>query len=303
MSDTILVPLDGSALAEASLPHAVELAKRLNGDVILVRIHAPAAAITGPMEMPMLVEDPGWDDRVRDDENAWLVSRARRLAADSGLKVESELRVGSPASQITSIAIDRNVRVIVTSTHGAGGFAPGWLGSVADAVVRHAPCPVLAICEPAIETPPTFATMLVLLDGSEFSDAILPETARFAVALGAEIELLRVVAPAWFNESMAVASSVQPDQSAGELTNRASSDLELAAAALRNQGLIVSTKVIVGPNPAQSIIRHIAATRPGIVALATHGRGFSRLFLGSVADTVLREGGRPTLLVRPQRAS
>jgi nucleotide-binding universal stress UspA family protein len=301
MSDTILVPLDGSALAEASVPHAVELARRLSCDLVLVRIHARAAIVTGPMEMPILVQDPGWDDQLREEEAAWLAERAKDLAATSGLKVDAELRVGGPANQIIAIATERRVRAIVTSTHGAGGFAPGWLGSVADAVVRHAPCPVLAMCEKALETPPQVRTMLVLLDGSDVSDAILPETAKFGLALGAAIELLRVVAPVWLNESLAAVSSVQPGATTGDLTNRASSELERTAFALRDQGLTVKTQVIVGPNPAHSIIKHIAQTNPGIVALATHGRGLSRLFLGSVADKVLREGGRPTLLFRPQR--
>ena len=144
MSDTILVPLDGSALAEASVPHAVELARRLKCGLVLVRIHARAAIVTGPMEMPMLVEDPGWDDQLLDEEKVWLTNRTTALAADTGLHVEAEIRVGGPANQIIAIATERRVRAIVTSTHGTGGFAPGWLGSVADAVVRHAPCPVLA---------------------------------------------------------------------------------------------------------------------------------------------------------------
>jgi nucleotide-binding universal stress UspA family protein len=301
MSDTILVPLDGSALSEASVPHAVELARRLDCDLVLVRIHARAAIVTGPMEMPVLVQDPGWDDQLRDEEAVWLAQRAKELAAATGLTVDAELRVGGPANQIIAIATERRVRAIVTSTHGAGGFAPGWLGSVADAVVRHAPCPVLAMCEKALASPPRMQTMLVLLDGSDVSDAILPETATFGLALGAELELLRVVAPVWLNESLAAVSSVQQGATTGDLTSRASSELERTAFALRDQGLTVTTQVIVGPNPAQSIIKHIAQTSPGIVVLATHGRGLSRLFLGSVADKVLREGGRPTLLFRPQR--
>ena len=248
MSDTILVPLDGSALAEASVPHAVALARRLNCDLVLVRIHAPTAIVTGPMEMPVLAQDPGWDDQLREEEEAWLAQRANELAAASGLTVDAELRVGGPANQIISIATERRVRVIVTSTHGAGGFAPGWLGSVADAVVRHAPCPVLAMCEKALAAPPQLHTMLLLLDGSDVSDAILPETAKFGLALGAELELLRVVAPVWLNESLAAVSSVQQGATTGDLTTRASSELERTAFVLRDHGLQVKTQVIVGPN-------------------------------------------------------
>ena len=299
MSDTILVPLDGSALSEASVPHAVALARRLHCGLVLVRIHARAAIVSGPWESPVLIEDPGWDDRLRAEAETWLSSRAEALAAASSLHVDAELRVGSPSTQIIAIATDRRVRAIVTSTHGTGGFVPGWLGSVADAVVRHAPCPVLAMCERALDAPPEIRSMLVLLDGSEVSNAILPETAAFGLALGAELELLRVVAPVWLNESLAAVSPIQQDATTGDLTVRASSELERAAFALREQGLTVRTEVIVGPNPAQSIIKHIAQTNPGVVALATHGRGLSRLFLGSVADKVLREGGRPTLLFRP----
>ncbi len=303
MAETLLVPLDGSALADAAVPHAVALARKLTCGIVLARIHARAAIVSGPIEMPVMIQDLEWDAQVQAEEAAWLQSRAADLAASSGIAVDAEMRIGSPANQIIAIAIERKVRAIVISTHGSSGFAPGWLGSVADAVVRHAPCPVLAMCEKAVAEPPHTVSMLVLLDGSDISEAILPETEEFARAIGAEVELMRVVAPAAVNESVVADAVAAPTATTGDVTSRATHELERAAVMLRQRGLTVSTRVLVGRNASQSILRHIAAARPGIVAMATHGRGLSRLFLGSVADRVLREGGRPTLIFRPRRDS
>ena len=83
------------------------------------------------------------------------------------------------------------------------------------------------------------------------------------------------------------------------MAEKAKGDIDAAAAPLRAGGMKVEATVIVHTNPARALIEHIEQTGADLVAMATHGRGMSRLFVGSVVDKVLRAGGRPSLIMRP----
>src|SRR3990172_4309824 len=140
----IIVPLDGSLQADAAIPHAAEFARWLQGTLHLVRVHVPVLAYAAA-ESPIAIPDPAWDERVRDAARHWLVRQAADVRARVGRPVTFELRIGSPADEVTEAARERNARAIVCTTHGHGGWAPQWLGSVTDGIIRHSPCPVLSI--------------------------------------------------------------------------------------------------------------------------------------------------------------
>lgn len=293
----LLVPLDGSPLAEAALPLAVEIARREDLGIILVRVHTPVAVLPYPPEMPIYMPLAEVDSLVRGGSESWLKNRARELAASSGLRVFPVFRIGDAASEIVAVAARRHVRAIVCSTHGVGGLAPHWIGSVADAVIRRAPCPVLTLPPNALERTDAIHKVLVLLDGSYASDAIVPEASWLARPFDAEIELMSVVAPPWFNDSFERTDKDRfgVDSYAEAVKER----LNAIAVDLRLRGLHARAVVEIGASPVRTILDHIAHTNPDAIALATSGRGVSRLLLGSVADKVLRTSGRPTLLLHP----
>jgi len=304
MSKHLLVPLDGSPLADAAMLPAAEIARRLGLDVVLVRVHVPIGLPSYPSEFPIYLPDPALEARVRSDADAWLRKRAADLAHATSLPVSAALCVGDPAEEIVAEATRQRAQLIVCGTHGVGGLAPHWIGSVADAVVRHAPCPVLVLPSGAVSRSDALRNVLVLLDGSNVSDAILPHAAWLAGAFTAELELLSVVAPPWTNDSLATLTAGDEDAFGIDAHATAAKEhLDRIAADLRNAGLRVRTSVVVDATPTRRILEHIAHANPDAVALATHGRGFSRLFLGSVADKVLRSCGRPVLLLRPARES
>jgi nucleotide-binding universal stress UspA family protein len=301
MSNQLLVPLDGSALADAAIPQAVEIARRTGAEIILTRVHTPAAIMPYPPELPIMMVQPDWDEGVRKEAKAWLLKRAADLARTTSLRVLSVFGVGRPAEEIVSLAARRRARAIVCSTHGVGGLAPHWLGSVADALVRHAKCPVLALPPDAPARSDGLRRLLVLLDGSEVSQAILPEASWLAKAFHAEVELLSVVSSSWIESTLAGLEAGEPDRfGIGADAARMKALLDRTAAELRGQNLRVRSTVEISAHPARTILEHIEHTNPDAVALATYGRGLSRLFLGSTADKVLRSSGRPTLLMRPR---
>ncbi len=253
MPNNLLVPLDGSPLADEAVAHAAEIARRVDGSLHLVRVHTPLSSFVPASDSSVLIPDPVLDERLRVGAEQWLERRASAVAELNNIPVTWELRMGIPEAEIAIASSERRSRLIVCTTRGSGSAAGALLGSVADSIIRFAKCPVLAMSRRAAARDVTLHRMLVLLDGSEASSTIQPHAEWLARAFAAGVEYLRLMpAP---------------------------------------------------PHPADAIRRHIAATNPDVIALATHGRGLSRIFLGGVADELVRTGDRPILVFRPHESS
>lgn len=302
MSNIILVPLDGSTLADAAVPHAVALARGLGAALRVIRVHEPMGPMTVEPQA-IAIPDPRIEDEIVATQRAWLDARVQNIRASCGLPVTSEFRVGRAGDEIVRAAADCGASMIVCTTHGSGGWAPQWIGSVTDYVLRHAVSPVLAMSAAAADRPTKPESVLVLLDGSEFAASILPEVTAFAKAFGARIELFRVVAPPWVGDSEVLIPPEVDRFGIDVFAENAKRELDAIAEDLRKQGLTVTSTVDVRNRVTRRILEHIEACNPDVVALATHGRGFVRLLFGSVADKVLRSGSRPMLCVRPRRAA
>ncbi len=146
MYQKILVPLDGSELAECSLEHAKAIAKGCNvADVILFRVIEPFSAQT----MSALSEvDDDTLGRVREqhrqDAKDYLAKIKTNLEAQ-GLRVEAIMTEGRTADEILRYSEKNNVDLIIMSTHGRSGLSHFLFGSVAEKVSRHSRVPVLLL--------------------------------------------------------------------------------------------------------------------------------------------------------------
>ncbi len=305
MLRTILVPLDGSALAERALPIACDIARRAGGAVHLVRAHVPIAVVGATAEGAIFSQDMlAADDALRQRAQQYIEGVATRVAAEWGLRVSPITEDGSPAGLITDIAERIGADLVVITTHGAGGFAPDWLGSVADSVIRHSHRPVLALPANDEHLGEAFTPrkLLVTLDGSDRASAILPIAKDLAVAFGAEIDLVRIVAPYVPGDVVATLAADKPDPFGIDAeTVHARKALDDAAAPLVAVGIKVTKTVRVDLSPTRSLLDHVKETQPDCIAIATQGRGVSRLFVGSVADKLIRSAGRPVLVLRPAK--
>lgn len=138
---SILVPLDGSTFAETALPHAAALARMLGGTLHLVRaVELPMAAYSYPgvgLVQESLEEE-------HHEAESYLEEVAQRLRSD-GLSVQTIVREGWPADIIAYRGAELGSRLIVMATHGRTGIVRLLLGSVALAVIRRSPLPVLLI--------------------------------------------------------------------------------------------------------------------------------------------------------------
>jgi nucleotide-binding universal stress UspA family protein len=145
----ILIPLDGSDLAEAALAAAVPMAKAFGAPVILVGILDLTAGMYdvyseafSPLDLKAQLE-------------AFLegaLDRAKEKLEQEGLTVSRFLRVGVPHEEIAALAQEEKSDLIVMTTHGRRGISHLLLGSVAERVIRTAPCPVLVVRPPQTET-------------------------------------------------------------------------------------------------------------------------------------------------------
>lgn len=141
MYSKILVPLDGSALAERAIPHAEEIAKGTGAELILIQVigiplaDAPEA---GPAE-----EEKAFQAEV-DSARAYLESIGVRLRP-AGMKVRSVVARGDADSEILGFAHRENVDILVMSTHGRSGISKLLMGSVAQKVMLTTKRPVLLV--------------------------------------------------------------------------------------------------------------------------------------------------------------
>lgn len=143
MFNSVLVPLDGSALAEEVLPYVAELARRCGSRVVLLQVVSARPALT--LAEFGAVADAQADEAVRlDEEEArtyleWTASSLRQ----KGLEVEWVTSRGPVAEKIVRYAKENAVDLIAVSTHGRSGLGRLVLGSVADEVMRTSGIPVL----------------------------------------------------------------------------------------------------------------------------------------------------------------
>lgn len=303
MYTSIAVPLDGSAFAKRALPAALALARRSDAAVHLVHVHEP---ITYVGNAPMY--DTRLDNELRQEMRSELTALAAQLDRETSLRVEAAFLDGPVVSTLQRYLSDRRPDLVVMMTHGRGGLARAWLGSVADGVVREAWSPVLLV-RPGAEWPselaePLFRHVLVPLDGSAAAAAVLDDVVGLGTPDATLYTLLTVVVPLPFLvHPAAAAEPLFDDRSDVEGQREAAlAQLRRAAADLRESGARIETRVVVHRRPAEGILEYAEAQHADAIALSTHGHGApGRLFLGSVADKIVRGASVPVLLRRAAR--
>lgn len=305
MFTKILVPLDRSLLAEQALARAISLARKSSAPLDLVLVHEP---------YPNAVADAQiWRERELDIDQAYLEQLAGDLTMETKVPVSCAVMRGNAAEMICERAKTVGADLIVMTTHGRTGLSRAWIGSVADAVMRHSSIPVLML-RPTPTTdqkkpaPPAFKHILVPFDGSARAADILLSAADIARATGANITLLRVVAPVPIlmpidpGMPLAFGPTIPDETATANLVGELKGQLVEIARRLQDQtGVLVDTHLCVSERTADAIVEFAAKHAVDVIAMSTQGRGASRLLLGSVADKVLRSSDVPVLLRRSTR--
>lgn len=298
MFTKILVPLDTSPIAEQALPVAATIAKAAGAELRLMLVHEPVP-FDGYTDAP-------WNALGVSMESAYLDGKARELEARFGIRIVTEHRTGSAVQTIIAVAGALGTDLVVMTTHGRTGLSRAWLGSVADSVMRSLDVPVLMLrpaekgsAQPSIGT---FHRIMIPLDGSRRAESII-NTALALGGMAATYLLARVIVPVPMVLSSSepytlMAMVVDSDATAREV-DAAHRYVQEIAAGLRAKGVTsIEQSVVTSEFTASTLLELAATNRVDLVAIATHGRGASRLVLGSVADKLLRGGTTPLLIAR-----
>ena len=300
MFRTLVVPLDGSDLAEQAIPYAVKLAQNGRGGLILAR------AALGPP--PVRLDGADWEQEQSDAVEAaerYLADVAGTL--DSDVQVSTQVGYGHAASQIISIAADSGADAIVMATHGRTGLAHLLYGSVAEAILADSHVPVFLVRAQAGEArqspfEPKTARLLVPLDGSPFAEAALQTAVDFLDATG-ELVLLRVAEePDHVERDQNGRVLAYLDQQEEARTREARDYLVQVARKVADQHPQIRMRLDVRiGGPVTGIGVAALANQSDLIVMATRGRtGVRRAIVGSVAGAVLCAGHTPVLLVHPQ---
>ncbi len=320
MLQRILVPLDGSSIAEQVLPIAKRLAQAAGGTVVLVR------------NVP-LPENSDYEASLLYAASAQLhpsVQFALKSAAQylqdvtassvlAGVNTEMVTTFGRTSAMIVATAQSRNIDMIVMGGHENTDLKHRVLGSVVQVVTRYAPVPVLVLHDQTsngeqLSPINRLLRVLIPLDGSMLSEAVLKPAASLVAALAspgqAAIHLVQVVQPPSGAEE-AHDTNMQESllQKAQAYLAYLAQDMQKGIAAELN--VKVTWSALLNTHVADSIISTAqgsddlkgtdASEGCDLIALATHGRiGLQFLALGSVAERVLVRTRLPVLVIRPE---
>lgn len=291
MYERILVPLDGSDLAEQVLPYVRLVAGALGSRVELVRVLGP---------LPAEMDEPArrrYRERAEDH-----LSGVRTALEAAGLTATASILEGPPADAIVTEAEKESGTLIAMSTHGRSGLSRWMVGSVTDKVLHASRNPLLVVRAKEGNPPPEarLRTMIVPLDGSSLATEILSYLVPLIKALGLGVVLARALRPPTGPtqgdplEMTSFDGGDRPDALAAEY-------LQEVVGWFAGQQVEVAETRVLREYPASAIVGLAKETPDSLVAMSTHGRsGVSRSVLGSVTDRVVQQSGDPVLVIRAE---
>ena len=299
----ILVPLDGSPLAESVLPYVVEITRATPARVTLLQV----LEVTGGMATGRRHIDAIEWEMARAESQAYLTSIATRLQAEQ-LGAQIELVQGRAPEQITLYAKRQAVDLIALATHGDGSPHAWTLGGTVQKIIAGAATSILIVPShvPPAAAPVRLRRMLLPLDCSQRAECILPAATELARRCDAELVLAHVVPEPEMPRRM---GATQEDRELArrlvESNRRAASrylrDVQSRLARVSDR---VQVRLCVAARQAQTL--HEMAQREAIdlVILSAHGStGDAHQRYGMVAAEFLQAGYRPVIILQDLGAS
>ena len=294
MYDKILVPLDGSELAEVSLPYAEELAARLGSHITLIYLSRSE-------KDPSFSRRKEYLDKVLDSTKGEMDKLLEKPGEET--KIGSAVLVGHAAEEIVKYADKEDMGLIVIATHGRSGIKQWAMGSVASKIITATRRPVMLIrakeASPDIRKMGTIKRLLLPMDGSKESESILPHALEIASNFNPEVVMFQAISLAYPTYTAdAFAYVTYSDQQMDAMKSSALDYLEKVGNSFREKGIEVKSDVRFG-STADEVINYADEIGADFVAMTTHGRsGIGRWLFGSTTVRVMKGGNTNLLLVR-----
>jgi nucleotide-binding universal stress UspA family protein len=284
----ILVPLDGSNLAELALPYAEELAAAFSSELVLLYVSEPAESQYRHMHKLYMEEVAG---RMR--------NRVK--------KVNPVVLTGKSAEEIIGYAEKNDVGLIIITSHGRSGILSWATGSVTSKVLHAARVPLLLI---RATRPPRkvlqkhlLERILLPLDGSAAGEAAVPYAQEIMVRLGSEVILFGVVPAGQHIRTVGGLDYIlYPEEQLGVFKTEARENLDKVYRQLKGREGTVRIELKVGDKSgdiAREIINFAEENEVSLIAISSHGHsGIERWVFGSIANRVVQASEVPVLMVR-----
>lgn len=299
----ILVPLDGSDVAECVLPHVEAIAREDN------TVNVTFLYVTQPLDMPMT--KPEFKAHIEAEARSAAENYLKDLTSklDYNETAHGVVILGKAAETIVDYATQNDIDLIVMATHGFSGISRWVRGSVADKVLHESSVPIwlikAGVSEKAIYKEEQMITILVPLDGSEMAEIVLDHIKKLSTQFGSkpvDIVLLRVCElfspPYTYPPPTPLSWEEYMEYETKRCKEICQTYLSKIEEKLKHDGLNVRSEVPAG-NPADVIVDYTNENSVDLIMMSTHGRtGLSRWAFGSIAEKVLKGATSPIFLVR-----
>jgi nucleotide-binding universal stress UspA family protein len=296
MFQRILVPMDGSSLAECVLPHIVAIGKSYDAEIILLRVLDPVGAVTRPRSVDPL----DWQIRKAEAET-YLKGLVNRLQA-TGLRMNLEVREGKAAESVIEFARSSNADLILLSSHGQSGIS-GWnISSVVQKIILRAQTSVMIVraYQPAVQELDRmhYERILVPLDGSQRAENVLPAASSLARRQEAVIVIAHVV------EQPEMPRRTPPSQEDIDLANQVVERNRVEAENYLNEiesrlDARVETRLLVHDSASAALHAFVDQEKVDLVFLSAHGyTGGTRWPYGSLVISFIAYGTTPLLILQ-----
>jgi nucleotide-binding universal stress UspA family protein len=304
MFDTILVPLDGSQLADCVLPHVIAFARPFDAEITLLRMleknHAGSSA--------QLFDLLNW--QINKTRSVLYLDKIQARIQKLTIRVQSEVLEGLIAEGITEYAQNRGMKLIVLSSHGRHGLTQWGISSVTQKTILSAQTSLLivrahqheATLDENIETS-IYKHILVPLDGSQRAENVIPIITQLANFHKSQIHLVQVV------QTPEMARQMPPAREDVELSNRiVERNLEEAGRYLEQlksrsylEGIAIQTHLISSGNAAVALHQLAEQEQIDLVTLSAHGySGNHQWPYGNMVNNFILYGKVSLLIVQDQ---
>jgi len=302
MFDPILVPLDGSQLAECVLPHSVAIAGSFDAEITLLRMLEKNQAGNSAQLFDLL----NW--QINKTKATVYLERTRTRLAEARIRARAEVMEGLVAEGITEFAQNQGMKLIILSSHGHTGLSKWGISSTAQKIILSAPSSVLIIRAfqhdiqtGALASIPVYQRILVPLDGSQRAENVLPIVTQLAHFHKSQIHLVHVV------QTPEMARQMPPLQEDIDLSNRvvtrnqeeAGRYLEQMKVRSILEGIPVETHLLTSDNAAVALHQLAEQEHIDMVALSAHGySGNQQWPYGGMVNNFILYGKVPLLIVQ-----
>jgi nucleotide-binding universal stress UspA family protein len=302
MFNPILVPLDGSQLAECVIPHVAAMARSFVAEITLLRMLEKNQAGTPAQLFDLL----NW--QINKTKAALYLEKTKARLQESGLRVRAVVLDGLVAEGITEYAQKQGMKLIVLSSHGHSGLTQWGISSIAQKVILSAPTSLLIVrarqfvTQPGeLSETPVYQHILVPLDGSQRAENVLPIITQLAHFHKLQVHLVQVV------KTPEMARQLPPAPEDIDLANQVvARNLEEAGHYMEDvksrsylEGIAVQTHLITSDNAAAALHQLGEQEHIDLVTLSAHGyTGNLQWPYGSMVNNFILYGKAPLLIVQ-----